>query len=239
VEKVKVLGVIPARGGSVGVKRKNLRDLGGLPLVAHSINSALASAHLTEFCVSTEDEEIANVAKSFGAPVPFVRPLHLAPDVKSELVVQHAVEEYEKVGQYFDAVMMLQPTSPFRTSSTIDQAIKMLFNSKEKLTSVMTAKSIEGNRPEWMFRDIGGIASPYVANLNGKDRDSLELVARQDLEQLYKPDGNIFLTNLQVFKDTGNLVTDKCGYFLTESLESFDIDTELELKIANTLIGSV
>ena len=127
---MKVLGVIPARGGSVGVKRKNLRDLGGLPLVAHSIKSALASEHLTEFCVSTEDEEIANVAKSFDAPVPFVRPLHLAPDVKSELVVQHAVEEYEKVGQYFDAVMMLQPTSPFRTSSTIDQAIKMMVEKK-------------------------------------------------------------------------------------------------------------
>jgi CMP-N,N'-diacetyllegionaminic acid synthase len=236
---MKVLGVIPARGGSVGVKRKNLRDLGGLPLVAHSINSALSSELLTEFCVSTEDEEIANVAESFGAPVPFVRPQHLAPDVKSELVVQHAVEEYEKAGQYFDAVIMLQPTSPFRTPSTIDKAIKMLLDSKGNFTSVMTAKAIEGNRPEWMFRDIGGVASPYVTNLNGKDRDSLELVARQDLEQLYKPDGNVFLTNLKVFKDTGNLVTDQCGFFLTESLESFDIDTELELKIANTLIENI
>lgn len=236
---MKVLGVIPARGGSVGVKRKNLRNLGGLPLIAHTINSALASKFLTEFCVSTEDKEIASVSKSFGAPVPFVRPLHLAPDVKSELVVQHAVEEYEKEGHFFDAVMMLQPTSPFRTSETIDKAIKMLLNSRGKFTSVMTAKNIEGNRPEWMFRDLHGIASPYVTNLNGRERDSLELVARQDLEELYKPDGNIFLTNLKVFKETGNLVTDQCGFFLTDSLESFDIDTELDLKISNTLIESV
>ena len=231
--------IIPARGGSKGVHRKNLKIVDGIPLVAYVIKTALNTQIVDLVLVSTEDDEIANVAKSFGAPVPFVRPLHLAPDVKSELVVQHAVEEYEKAGKFFDAVMMLQPTSPFRTPSTIDQAIKLLLNSKGKFTSVMTAKAIEGNRPEWMFRDIGGVASPYVTNLNGKDRDSLELVARQDLEQLYKPDGNIFLTNLKVFKDTGNLVTDQCGFFLTDSLESFDIDTELELKIANTLIGSV
>lgn len=236
---MKVLGVILARGGSVGVKRKNLRDLGGLPLVAHTIKAAAKSSLLTTFCVSTEDEEIANVSKSFGAPVPFVRPMHLAPDVKSELVVQHALEEYEKLGQKFDAVLMLQPTSPFRSPGTIDKAIKMFINSDGKYTSIMTAQSIEGHRPEWMFRDVNGIAFPYVTELDGKKRESLELVARQDLEELHRPDGNIFLADVKEFKRTGNMVTNKCGFFLTEPIESFDIDTELELKIANILIKSL
>ena len=233
---MKVLGVIPAGGGSVGVKRKNLREIGGIPLVAHTINAALASKHLTEFCVSTEDEEIADVSRSFGAPVPFIRPMELAPDVKSELVVEHAVNEYQMKGKTFDAVMLLQPTSPFRTSSTIDKAIDLLSKSKGRYSSVMTAKSIEGNRPEWMFRDIDGIAFPYVTELNGSQRTTLELVARQDLEVLFKPDGNIFLATIAEFVETGNLVTENAAYFLTDSLESFDIDTELELKIANFLI---
>jgi CMP-N,N'-diacetyllegionaminic acid synthase len=236
---MKVLGVILARGGSVGVKRKNLRDLGGVPLVAHTIKSAAASSLLTEFCVSTEDPEIASVSKHFGAPVPFVRPIHLAPDVKSELVVQHALDEYKKVGEIFDAVMMLQPTSPFRSSGTIDKAIEMLIKSGGKYTSVMTAQSIEGHRPEWMFKDVDGIAYPYVTELNGMKRDSLELVARQDLEELHRPDGNIFLADVKEFERTGNMVTSKCGFFLTESIETFDIDTELDLKIANALIGSL
>lgn len=236
---MKVLGVILARGGSVGVKRKNLRDLGGLPLVAHTIKAAAGSSLLTTFCVSTEDEEIANVSKSFGAPVPFVRPIHLAPDVKSELVVQHALDEYKKMGQTFDAVVMLQPTSPFRSSETIDKAIEMLIKSGGKYTSVMTAQSIEGHRPEWMFKDVGGIVFPYITELNGKQRDSLELVARQDLEELHRPDGNIFLADVKEFQKTGNMVTNKCGFFLTEPLECFDIDTELELKIANALIENL
>ena len=233
---MKVLGVIPARGGSGGVKRKNLRKLGGIPLVAHTINAALESKHLTEFCVSTEDKEIADISKTFGAPVPFVRPMELAPDVKSELVVEHAINEYKLQGKSFDAVMLLQPTSPFRTSATIDKAIDLLSESKGKYTSVMTAKSIEGNRPEWMFRNIDGMASPYVTELNGSIRSTLELVARQDLETLFKPDGNIFLATSSEFLKTGNLVTESATYFLTDSLQSFDIDTELELKIANFLI---
>lgn len=236
---MKVLGVILARGGSVGVKRKNLRDLGGLPLVAHTIKAAVGSSLLTAFCVSTEDEEIADVSKSFGAPVPFVRPQHLAPDVKSELVVQHALEEYEKLGQFFDAVMMLQPTSPFRSSETIDRAIQMLMKSGNSLTSIMTAQSIEGHRPEWMFKDVDGLAVPYVTELNGNKRDTLELVARQDLEELHRPDGNIFLTDVKEFQKTGNMVTNRCGFFLTEPIECFDIDTELELKIANALIENL
>jgi CMP-N,N'-diacetyllegionaminic acid synthase len=234
---MKVLGVIPARGGSVGVKRKNLRLLGGEPLIAHTIRAALGSERLTAFCVSTEDSEIAEVSMSYGAPVPFVRPMHLAPDVKSELVVEHALDEYEKTGQHFDAVMMLQPTSPFRTSATIDKSIEILFDSQGRFTSVMTAQSIEGHRPEWMFKDVDGLVVPYVKELNGVARSSLELVARQDLEELHRPDGNIFLAEVDEFKRSGNLVTDRCGYFSTEAIECFDIDTELELKIANSLIA--
>jgi len=233
---MRVLGVIPARGGSVGVKRKNIRLLGGKPLISYTIKEAHKSQLLTDVCVSTEDEEIASVAREYGANVPFVRPLHLAPDVPSEWVVEHALTFFEDQGIKYDAVMLLQPTSPFRSSSTIDSCIKILSNSNN-LTSVLTGHNIEAARPEWMFRiNENGKIEPYVQELNGKEREFFELTARQELETLYRPDGNIFLAKVDVFKETGALVTNDCGYFEPENIfEQFDIDTELELAIANFL----
>ena len=169
--------------------------------------------------------------------MPFKRPEHLAPDVKSELVIEHALRHYASRGEEFDAVMMLQPTSPFRSSASIDKAIDMLASSSSGMSAVMSAKAIEGNRPEWMFRDNDGLAVPYVRKLAGVTRDHLELVARQDLEPLFKPDGSIFLALVEDFLRSGNLVTSSCGFFLSPELESFDIDTELDLRIAEALLS--
>ena len=233
---MKVLGVIPARGGSVGVKRKNIRSLGDMPLIAHTIQACMESKLLSDFCVSTEDAEIAEIAKSYGAAVPFVRPVELAEDVASELVVQHALQFYEETGKFFDAVMMLQPTSPFRSAKSIDKAISILAKN-DQFDSLLTAKNIEAERPEWMFRDKFFLVEPYIASVNGVPRQGLDLVARQDLEPLWKPDGSIFIVKVAAFKSTGKLVTNNCTFFESPGIEKYDIDSELELKIANFLVA--
>jgi N-acylneuraminate cytidylyltransferase/CMP-N,N'-diacetyllegionaminic acid synthase len=127
---MKVLGVIPARGGSKGVPRKNLRVVGGKPLLAYSIEAARASRRLDRVIVSTEDPAIAEVARQYGAEVPFFRPPDLAGDQVSLIpVVQHAMRFYDAQGWAPDVVVSIQPTSPLLTGEDIDQAVQLLMDS--------------------------------------------------------------------------------------------------------------
>ena len=118
---MKILGVIPARGGSKGVPEKNIKLIGGIPLIVHTIKASIKS-NLTKIIVSTESEKIANISESHGLKIPFVRPNNLASDTaKSIDVVRHALNEMENIDNIkYDAVMMLQPTTPFRTTKNIN-----------------------------------------------------------------------------------------------------------------------
>ena len=151
-EQPRVLAVIPARGGSKGIPRKNIIPIHGKPLLAYSIEPALKAATLTRVIVSTEDEEIAQVAREWGADVPFMRPSELATDrAKSLPVVQHAIRTLEvEEGQPYDAVVMLQPTTPLRTSEDIDRGVRMLFETGAD--SVVTVVEVGGHHPFRMKR---------------------------------------------------------------------------------------
>ena len=121
---MRILGLIPARGGSKGIPHKNSKLLGGKPLIAYSIEAALASAQLTSVLVSTDDEGIAEVSRQFGAQVPFLRPAALAQDHSPTIdTVVHALQYYRATGEDYDAVCLLQPTSPFRTAQDIQLAV--------------------------------------------------------------------------------------------------------------------
>src|SRR5262245_13926725 len=122
-----VLGLIPARGGSKGVPRKNIKPLAGKPLLNYTAEAALSSQKLTRVILSTEDEEIAEVGRACGIEVPFLRPAELAQDTTPTLpVVQHALQFLEAMGSHFDAVCLLQPTNPFRRTVDIDNCIELL-----------------------------------------------------------------------------------------------------------------
>src|SRR5688572_26758280 len=124
---MRVLGVVPARGGSKGISRKNVTLLNGKPLIAYTIEAAKQSARLTRTIVSTEDSEITATARRFGAEAPFVRPAELALDETPMLpVLIHAVGWLEDHGEKFDAVCLLQPTNPMRTASDIDGCIELM-----------------------------------------------------------------------------------------------------------------
>ncbi|MEO7096710.1 MAG: acylneuraminate cytidylyltransferase family protein, partial [Polyangiales bacterium] len=127
---MRVLGIVTARGGSKGVPRKNIRMLGGKPLIAWTAAAARLSSRLARTVVSTEDDEIAKVAREVGLDVPVMRPVELAQDTTPSLpVVQHMVRALEDMGDRFDAICLLQPTSPFRRASEIDGCLALLESS--------------------------------------------------------------------------------------------------------------
>ena len=122
---MKYLFIIPARGGSKGIPRKNIRDFLGKPLICHAIDQARAFAPDADICLTTDDPEIKDVAENYGLEVPFLRPDYLASDTAGTYeVLLHALDHYEKQGRKYDAIVLLQPTSPFRNTTHIREAIE-------------------------------------------------------------------------------------------------------------------
>ena len=150
IKNKKIIAIIPARGGSKGVPRKNIKLLNGKPLISYSIRAALKSKFIDRVIVSTDDKEIAEIAKRYKAEVPYLRPAELAQDTSPTLpVLQHAVKYLEEKENYkTDLIVLLQPTTPLILASDIDSAIKQLI--KTKTNSCVSICEIS-ERPEWMY----------------------------------------------------------------------------------------
>lgn len=227
---VTVLGIIPARAGSKGVKKKNIYPVNGKPLIAYTIDAARKSKRLTDFIVSTESTEIANVAKRYKANVPFLRPKHLAQDQTPTLpVLQHALLEYEQLaGRHFDYVMLLQPTTPLRRAKDIDAAMELLRKHPEK-QSLISCYEGSAVHPRIMYREDKGKVVPYV-------RDSKEMVRRQGFEKVYVRNGAIYLTSRRQLL-TGNCVIGKDPLIMQmPRWRSINIDGVDDLKMAQLLL---
>lgn len=232
----RIIAIIPARGGSKGVPRKNIHPLAGKPLIAYTIETAKQSKYLDRVIVSTDDEEIAEISISFGAEVPFLRPESLSGDAAPTLpVLQHAVTYLEENENYIvDVLVSLQPTSPFRKSSTIDLAVDKLKQTNADI--VMTVREVR-EHPIWMRKMEDGKLSPFLST--GKVH-----VRRQDLPKLYIPDGSIYVTiKASLFKEgkeSGGYITYSEGEtvvgIVTSGNESFDIDTILDFKMAELMM---
>ncbi len=178
-----ILTIIPARGGSKGVPRKNIRELGGKPLIAYTIEVALSSKYINRLIVSTDDEEIADISQKWGADVPFIRPQELANDTAKAIdVVQHALKEMEKLDKCeYSTIVYLEPPSPFRCVEDIDICIESFYdNTVSSVVSVyeanhfhpMSIKKIEGGFLKPFYKDIPEgtprqLFSPKAYVLNG------------------------------------------------------------------------
>ena len=217
-----VLCVIPVRGGSKGVPRKNVRSVGGKPLMAWTIEQALACRPVLDVVVSTDDAEIAAVARDCGAQVPFTRPAELAQDTTAtEPVVRHAMDEWRASGHDIDAVMLLQATSPVRLPGTLDRAITEFHASG--------ADSMVGVVPQAPFLWRTG-ATPEA------DYDWRHRPRRQDLtaEALrYRETGSLYLTRPWVYDELDNRLGGSIGLFVMQEVEGIDIDTEVDLMVAD------
>lgn len=226
---MRVLGLIPARGGSKGIPRKNIRLLAGKPLIAWTIEAALASRSLTRVILSTEDEEIAAVGRAWGVEVPFLRPAELAKDDTPTLpVVLHALRRCEEAGQIYDAVCLLQPTAPLRKTEWIDACIEEL--ASNAADAVVTVCRIpDEHHPQWaMQRDPEG----WFHFWSG----SAIPPRRQELPAAFHREGSVYVTRRRVLVEEGSLYGKRLAGFEVCADETVNLDTEEDWKRAEGLL---
>ena len=217
---MKVIAIIPARGGSKGVPGKNIRLLGSKPLLQYTAEAALKSELLDHTIISTDSDNIASIAKSCGIEIPFIRPDVLATDTAASIdVVIHAINFLEKQGKFYDAVCLLQPTNPFRAAGFIDRAIKQFIQKDaDCLISVLPVPH-EFN-PHWVF-EIG-----MKGELNIATGEKEIIKRRQDLPPAFFRDGSIYLTKTSVIKDQQSFYGKHIEYIESDPLFYVNIDSE-------------
>lgn len=229
-KELNVVGIIHARGGSKRIPLKNLKMLGGKPLVAWMIQAALKSKLLDRVIVSTDHKGIARVSKKYGAEVPFKRPARLAKDVPSELVTQHAIRYLEKKEGYLvDIAVTMQPTAPFCTAQDIDNCIELLL--KTRADCVVSVKEAS-ERPEWMFKKINGCrAVPFMHTVfKGKTGVS------QCLPKLYICNGGIYVNRRGLIVDKGLMIGKDVRIYIMPRQRSIDIDEPVDFFFAEAIV---
>jgi len=227
----RVLAVIPARGGSRRVPRKNLRDVAGKPLVAHAVEQVGEASVVDEAVVSTDDPEIRSVARKYGGNVPFERPARLATDTAASVdVVAHALDWFAARDETFDVVAMVQATVPFRTPADVDGAIRALYEADAD--SVVTVSEF-GAPPLWSVAvDDDDLLYPqFQPDVLWAD----EVPRSQDLPRLLHPNGAVLAVRTAVFAEQRSFYTERTtGYEMPPS-RSIDVDNEFDLDLARAL----
>lgn len=223
---MKPLVVIPARGGSKGVPRKNIKLLNGKPLIQYTIEAARGVFPDSQICVSTDDQEIKTVVENMGLSVPFLRPEHLASDTAGTYeVLLHAVEFYENKGYCPDTLILLQATSPFRTTQHLQEALAMYEATCEMVVSVKETKSNpyyvlrEENEQGWLVKSKEG-----------------NFIRRQDCPKVYELNGAIYIINIDALKSKPLHEFTKMRKFDMNEMSSHDIDNQIDWIVAEALI---
>lgn len=222
MNKPRVLGIIPARGGSKGVPGKNIRDVYGKPLIAHTIQAGVSASVVNSVVVSTDDEDIAQVAKKYGARVPFMRPSELATDeAPTAPVITHTLERLENGGEEYETFVLLQPTSPLRTKEHIEEAYSIYQDSD--YDSVISVYPTHNTR--WKRTPDG------VKKINYTDTAK----RRQDRDPEYVTNGAIYITNVDQFLQAGKIIAGKTELYEMNEIDSVDIDTSFDLWLAQNI----
>ena len=225
---MKPICFIGARGGSKGVPRKNIRDLGGKPLISHTIESALNSNIFSHVIVSTEDKQIAKIAKQYGAEVPFIRPKKLAISSASMAdVMIHAITELESLGYDFDIFVNRDCTVPFIQILDIKKAIQLL---KEKKCDLVVSVYRQHLNPYFNMMELGSNGFLKMSKTNGK-----RPVGRQSAPIVYQLNGLWVYDKKQILKYKKSLLPKTLPYEIP-SETGFMIDTEMEFKIAELIV---
>jgi CMP-N,N'-diacetyllegionaminic acid synthase len=227
---MKILAIIPARGGSKGIPSKNIKLLNGKPLLSFTSEIALKSEYLTEVIISTEDAQIIEVAKSLEIKVPFIRPIELAQDNTPTIdVIIHALKWYETQNIFFDAVCLLQVTSPFRTLDFLNKAIeKFIEQNPDSLVSVQ--KVPHEYNPHWTF-EINSDGNLKIATGETKI-----ISRRQELPTAYHRDGSIYITKTDAILKENSLFGKSIAYIESNPEFYVNIDTMQDWEKAEKMI---
>ncbi|WP_196886363.1 cytidylyltransferase domain-containing protein [Aureivirga sp. CE67] len=222
---MKVLGIIPARGGSKGVLRKNIREVDGKPLIHYTIDTALKSSKISKLLVTTDDLEIKEVSEKAGCEVQLRTKENATDTAKIEGVID---EVLSKLDENYDIIILLQPTAPIRETEDIDNVIKV-FSENQTIESVVSVIELDDIHPARMYR-LGEKAEMISLN------PELEKKRRQELPKVYLRNGSIYAVRTDIFKKEGKVITaNKKAYIMPESKWA-NVDTERDLIITEALI---
>lgn len=223
---MKILTIIPARGGSKGIPRKNIKLFDGKPLIYYTIDCARAICPDEDICVSSDDDEIIQVVEKYGLPVPFKRPAELATDTAGTYeVLLHALDFFEKQGRHYDVVVLLQNTSPFRKAEQVKEALALY---RKDLDMVVSVKECAANPYYCVFEEN---QEGFLKVCKGDGN----IFRRQDAPKVYEYNGAIYIMNAETLKTTHMHKMQKRVKYVMDDLSSFDLDTMNDWLIAETL----
>ena len=224
---MKILVIIPARGGSKGIPHKNIKPLNGKPLIHYTIDEAREIVSDEDICVSTDDPEIIMCVEDYGLKVPFVRPEELATDTAGTYeVLLHALNFYEKQGRHYDVVLLLQNTSPFRKAEQIKEALKLYTPDVDMVVSV---KECAANPYYCVFEEDN---NGYLHVCKGDGN----IFRRQDAPKVYEYNGAIYIMNAERLKTTHMHKMQKRVKYVMDEMSSFDLDTMTDWNMAESII---
>lgn len=222
------LAIIPARSGSKGLKDKNIKLLNGKPLLAYTIEAAKKSGLFDEIMVSTDSREYADIAKKWGANVPFLRSDELSNDTASSWdVVKEVIERYRILGTEFDTVALLQPTSPLRTSNDIVEGYKVL---KEKAANFVIGVCEMDHSPLWAN------TLPEDLSMENFIRPEVVKMPRQSIPTYYRINGALYIVKVDYLMRTPDIYGDRSFASVMKKENSVDIDSEVDFDIASYLL---
>ena len=230
----KIAALIPARGGSKGLPGKNIRPLLGKPLICWTIEQALSSKYLDRVIVSTDDKAIAGISKRAGAEVPFMRPRRLASDkAKSIDAIIHAVEFLRGNGSEFDYLMLLEPASPLREVSDIDNAVKLLIDNKVKASSIVSVSKVEAAHPAFdVMINKKGFIIPYGSG-------GMKAKRRQDITELYFFEGTIYMSEIKELFRRKGFYHNRTIAYVVPKWKAPEIDDISDLIYAEAILKNI
>ena len=211
------LAIVPARSGSKGLSDKNIKNINGKPLMAWSIEAGLKSKYVDRLIVSTDSEKYAEIAKDFGAEVPFIRPDNISTDVSSRKdVIKHALDFFRRKNKLYDYIVFLEPTSPLTTETDIDTSIEKLLLDKSA-ESIVGVSLSEVSHPDFLINLKNGFLNFIYENQKSS------VIRRQDLEDLYFYDGTLYISEVDKYLEKEFYHEKTLGY-VTPKWKSLEID---------------
>ncbi len=226
----KVLAIIPARSGSKGVINKNIKSLDGHPLISYTISQAKKSKLISKTIVSTDSKKISEIAESYGAQAPFIRPKELSQDHSLTYdVVKHCIDFFNKQNDTYDIIVLLQPTTPLRPFKVIDKAIEMLLNDNS-INSVVSVVDVEGNHPNRMKIIKNGKLINYV------NQGFEDMRPRKELPKVYIRSGAIYAIRCKNFISEKSLVSKDCAPIIMKYEDTINIDNLSDFNYCEFLL---
>lgn len=224
-----MLVIISARGGSKGVPGKNIKELNGKPLIQYTIEAARKLVPDSQIIVSTDSLEVKKVVENLGLKVPFLRPKELATDTAGSYeVLLHALDFYENQGNLPDKIILLQPTSPFRTADQVKEAMALFHSDLEMIVSVKETKA----NPYYILREED--ENGYLV----KCKES-SATRRQDVPKVWELNGAIYIINVQALKVKSLTQFTNVKKYVMDEVTSHDIDTQLDWLLAEVIISTL